>query len=86
MLHSKVDTLALTNIRLGWKGLPGTNTPAYYKHSYMTEEKSFITLAPKCQCYKPLYVRNLRMFVKVFVQGRPFQPSLMFLGKATSLN
>jgi len=21
-----------TNIRLGWKGLPGTNTVAYYKH------------------------------------------------------
>ncbi len=22
----------LTNIRLGWKGQPGTNTLAYYKH------------------------------------------------------
>jgi len=21
-----------TNIRLGWKGLPGSNIPAYYKH------------------------------------------------------
>jgi hypothetical protein len=22
-----------TNIRFGWKGLPGTNTPAYYNNS-----------------------------------------------------
>jgi hypothetical protein len=22
----------LTNIRLGWKDLPGTNTPAYYEN------------------------------------------------------
>ncbi len=25
-------TRLLTNIRLGWKGLPGTNTIAYYKY------------------------------------------------------
>jgi hypothetical protein len=25
----------LTSIRLGWKGLPGTNTLVYYKHSSM---------------------------------------------------
>jgi hypothetical protein len=23
----------LTNIRLGWRDIPGTNTPAYYEHS-----------------------------------------------------
>jgi len=34
----------LGNIRLGWKGLPRTNTPAYYKHLYITAIKSFITL------------------------------------------
>jgi hypothetical protein len=32
-------------IRLGWKGMPGTNTPAYYKHLYITDIISFITLA-----------------------------------------
>jgi hypothetical protein len=31
--------------RLDWKGLPGTNTLAYYKNSYITDKKSFITLA-----------------------------------------
>jgi hypothetical protein len=25
-----------TNIRLGWKGLPSTNTPGYYKYSIIT--------------------------------------------------
>ncbi len=42
----KVRLLALpTNIRLGRKGLPGTNASAYYKNSYVTPVKSFITLA-----------------------------------------
>ncbi len=36
-----------TNIRLGWKGLPGTYTLAYHKKSQLTTAvKSFITLAP----------------------------------------
>jgi hypothetical protein len=34
----------LANIRLGWKGLPGTNNLAYYKYSKITPVKSFITL------------------------------------------
>jgi hypothetical protein len=29
-----------TNIRLGWKGLLGTNTPAYYENSLITSVKS----------------------------------------------
>ena len=33
------------NIRLGWKGLPGTNTLAYYQKAYLTAVKSFITSA-----------------------------------------
>jgi hypothetical protein len=42
-----------TNIRLGWKGVPGTNTLAYYKNLYLTAVKSFITLAPgvKNDCF-----------------------------------
>jgi hypothetical protein len=42
-----VRLLALpTNIRLGWKGLPGTNTLAYYEYSYITDVKVFIILGP----------------------------------------
>jgi len=33
-----------TNIRPGWKGLPGTNTLAYYKFSYTSDVKNIITL------------------------------------------
>jgi hypothetical protein len=33
--------LALTtNNRLSWKGLPGTNTQAYYENSYLAAVKS----------------------------------------------
>jgi hypothetical protein len=38
-----------TIVRLGWKTLPGTNTLAYYGHSY--------------QCYKTFSVRNIRIFL-----------------------
>jgi hypothetical protein len=33
-----------TNIKLGKKGLPGTNTIAYYKNPQITTVKSFIGL------------------------------------------
>ncbi len=35
-----------TNIRLGWNGLKGTNTLAYYENSQITDAKSLITLVP----------------------------------------
>jgi hypothetical protein len=38
--------LASAFVRLGWKSLPGTNALAYYENSYITDKKSFITLAP----------------------------------------
>jgi hypothetical protein len=46
-----------------------------------------LSVCPRAQCYKTFYVRNLRMFVIIFVPGKPFQPSLMFVGngKAKSL-
>jgi hypothetical protein len=44
MEHLKRATLP-ANIRLGWKGLPGTNAQAYYEKSELTAVKSFITLA-----------------------------------------
>jgi len=30
---TQVATALRAKIKLGWKGLPGTNTLAYYKHS-----------------------------------------------------
>jgi hypothetical protein len=36
-----------TNIRLGWKGLPGTNTLAYYENPLIMTVKSFIVQAPR---------------------------------------
>ncbi len=33
-----------TNIRLGWKGLPGTNALGYYEKSKLTAVKSITTL------------------------------------------
>ncbi len=33
----------IRNVRLGWKGLPGTNTPAYFGLFVFDEEKSFTT-------------------------------------------
>jgi hypothetical protein len=41
-----VGFLALpTNTRLGWKGLPGTNTLAYYENPYITAAISFMKQA-----------------------------------------
>ncbi len=40
----------LTNIRLGWKGLPGANTLAHYKYLFITTVKSFITSSPGLGC------------------------------------
>jgi len=31
--HLKGSSIGQTDIRLGWKGLPWTNTLAYYEHS-----------------------------------------------------
>ncbi len=34
------------NLILDWKGLPRTNTPAYYGNSQLPDVKCFITLGP----------------------------------------
>jgi hypothetical protein len=39
------DTDSPANIKLGWKRLPVTSAPAYYKNSELTAVKSFITFA-----------------------------------------
>jgi hypothetical protein len=38
-----------TNIRLGWKDLPGPNALAHYENSKLTDVKGFITLATGCK-------------------------------------
>ncbi len=46
--------------------------------------KQFYEIDPWGQCYKTFYGRNLRLLLiaRAFVTGKPFQPSLMFGGKA----
>jgi hypothetical protein len=36
----------IANLRIAWKSLPGANALSYYKHSLITDVKSFITLTP----------------------------------------
>jgi hypothetical protein len=43
VFHSRVPT----NNMIGWEGMRGTNTLAYYGHSKITAVKSFITLGPR---------------------------------------
>jgi hypothetical protein len=38
--------ILIKNIRLGWKGLPGTNTSAYFEKLFIMALKSFIALVP----------------------------------------
>ncbi len=53
----KGKLLALpTNIRLGWKSLPGTNTLAYYENPQITAILGFIVQAPG-QIWLSLWVR-----------------------------
>ncbi len=44
--------MVLINIRLGCKGKPGSNTPAYFIKASEAKKKSFITLVTVC--YKKL--------------------------------
>ncbi len=46
MLYSGRLLALSANIIIGWGFLQGTNTLAYNEHSYITDEKSFITLGP----------------------------------------
>jgi hypothetical protein len=40
-----------TNIKLGWKGLPSTNTIAFYAHLKITFVKRLITMASDMQIF-----------------------------------
>jgi hypothetical protein len=58
-----------SNIKLGWKGLPRTNTLVNYEDVYITDKK-IITLAPGLFILWP---------------NRHFHPSLIFSGWALGL-
>ncbi len=64
------------------KGLPGKNTLAYHKNSYIMDVKCFITFGPDASLIK-LFNPNLRIFVISLSVGpfRAFQQGLMFAGK-----
>ncbi len=49
-----------TNISLGWKGLPGTNTLANYENPQITALKSFIGLAPILECQAKGFIVDQR--------------------------
>ncbi len=67
VVHVKVTSLKdrllylFTNVRLRLKGMPTTNTLAYYEHSDIYDVKILITLGPSVDAVN--YGRNLRMFV-----------------------
>jgi hypothetical protein len=58
------DLALPANIRLGWKGLPGTNTLAYYKNPLITAVKSFIVQAPDDTIRKLYSTGNLLMRIR----------------------
>ncbi len=49
-------------------------------------EKSFYVENSWGLYYKNFYRSNLRIFIIVFVSGKSFQPSLMFVSKAGATN
>ncbi len=58
--EATITYLHIANIRLGWKGLAGTNTLAYLAHSRGKKKKSFVTLAPVA-CTINVYDRKLHL-------------------------
>ncbi len=45
----------IAKIRLGWKGLPGTNILAYYEHLQILVIKTSITLSPGVNLIKAFF-------------------------------
>ncbi len=45
---------------LGWRGLPDTNTLAYYKHLYIADVKDCISLVPVVEDIKLFYVKHVQ--------------------------
>ncbi len=71
----------LTCARLDCKSLPLTDTLGYQCEVLINK---FCSIGPWAKCYTTFYIWNLRvlMLCSSFVPGKPFQPSLIFEGKA----
>ncbi len=52
------------NIKLSWKGLPGTNTLAYYENPQITTVKSFIVQAPGVACRANSNIVSVKYYKK----------------------
>ncbi len=65
----------------------GTGKQSSQRYGNNYDRKTFYIIGPWGLYYKTFYGRNLRIFVKarVFVPGKHFQPSIMFVGEARSL-
>jgi hypothetical protein len=55
---------SLTSIRLGWKGLSGTNTLAYFSSLSMMKKKKLYGVDNCCQSYTMIWIcKKARVFV-----------------------
>jgi hypothetical protein len=73
VLH-RVGSILTANIRLGMKGLSGSNALAYLVSLSVMKKKKHFNINTRPQCYKTFYDHNLLMFeiATVVVTGRPF--------------
>jgi hypothetical protein len=77
-MHFIGKAIALpSNIRLGWKGLPGKNTLAYYKLSENYRRIMFCNICPS--------FTKLGICPKVWQQSKPLIFPTQALGYKTSL-
>jgi hypothetical protein len=79
-----VPGLTHTTIGPGWKGLPGTNTLAYYGNPYITAAISLMIQAPGVCIIKLLktVIKFVSSYARVLVTVSHFYPSLIFECKA----
>ncbi len=73
-----------TNIKLSRKGLPRTNTLAYYKKFVNYGCITFYNIGQRFQCYITFLILTCN-WARVFVPTKTFQPSLMLAVKARNL-
>ncbi len=76
-----------TIIRLGWKGLQGTNHSSLLGPIVNFEQSSFLIIGPRALIYNNFttVIYEFSQQARVFVPGRLFQPSLMFVAKVRNL-
>ncbi len=63
---------SLANIKLGWKGLPRTNTLAYYENPEVTSVKSLIVQAQLVIYFgkKPYHLDSIKIYLKMRLGGK----------------